>query len=759
MKWTVLLLLGLGLILCMVCAGCSSSSNSAVGQLTINTSSLPAGTVGTAYSYSIPASGGIPPYVWSMSSGTLPVGLKLSSKGVISGTPESAGTVSVTVQVIDSEAVPQGATANFSIAIQTALAVTSLSPPAGTVGVSYSTTLAATGGVSPYTWTLLSGNPPAGLRLSAAGVISGTPTTSGTSTFTVQVADSESTQQTAVAQLNITVNTVTITTQSLPAGTVNVPYSAPLAAIGGVTPYTWTLSGTLPSGLSLNSSGVIAGTPTATGSATFTVHVADSEHPPATASAQLSITINSTGNPGNLQGNYAFFLNGFNSAGSWTLAGSFIADGNGNITSGVIDSNSFAGQPLNTTVTGTYAIPATGLGTLTLQGQSWGPMTFAFVLDSTGNGRMIEYDDTTGLGSRGSGALRKANSSVFSIGGLTGYWAFGLAGTGSSGERFVEIGQFSVASGNLTAGSCNINDGGVFSSCTFTGTVSSVDPLTGRAVATIESSNGGIREAIYVVSLYELVLEQIGSVLLEPDSSGSGRTLTSGAGSPLLVGSALEQTGSYSNASLNSTVVLYTQDIEAQDGLDESSAAIISFDGNGNFTVTAMDDDLSGTITQDQSSQGTYSVEGNGGVTMNCGTGNCPVGFLVNPNKGFFLGTGANSIFGIMEPQTGGPFSNASLAGSYAGGSLVPLDYANAGNEVDLGSADGVGTLTLDGDSSSSAGLDQWSGNIVNYNITANGRGTGQNQGGTPAVVYMISPTRWLVLQPKTDARVDLYQH
>ena len=208
MKWTVLLLLGLGLILCMVCAGCSSSSNSAVGQLTINTSSLPAGTVGTAYSYSIPASGGIPPYVWSMSSGTLPVGLKLSSKGVISGTPESAGTVSVTVQVIDSEAVPQGATANFSIAIQTALAVTSLSPPAGTVGVSYSTTLAATGGVSPYTWTLLSGNPPAGLRLSAAGVISGTPTTSGTSTFTVQVADSESTQQTAVAQLNITVNTV-----------------------------------------------------------------------------------------------------------------------------------------------------------------------------------------------------------------------------------------------------------------------------------------------------------------------------------------------------------------------------------------------------------------------------------------------------------------------------------------------------------------------------------------------------------------------
>jgi len=168
---------------------------------------------------------------------------------------------------------------------------------------------------------------------------------------------------------------------------------------------------------------------------------------------------------------------------------------------------------------------------------------------------------------------------------------------------------------------------------------------------------------------------------------------------------------------------------------------------------------LAGTITQDQSSHGTYSVASNGAVTMNCGNGNCPMGYLVNPNRGFFLGTGADSIFGIMEPQTGGPFSNASLAGSYAGGSLAPLDYANAGNELELGPADGTGTLTLDGNSSSSGGLDQWSGNIMNYNIAANGRGTGQVGDQTPGVVYMISPTRWLVLQPKTDARVDLFQH
>lgn len=315
MQWKALLLLGLGLILCMVCAGCSSTSNPAAGQLTINASSLPAGTVGTAYSYSVPASGGIPPYVWSINTGTLPVGLKLSSKGVISGTPESAGSVGFTVAVTDSEAVPASATANFSIAIQTELAVTSLSPPAGTVGISYNATLAATGGVAPYTWTLLSGSLPAGLSLASAGVISGTPTTHGTSIVTVQVADSEANQQTAIAQLTLTINTITITTQSLPPATVNIAYSVPLAAVGGVAPYTWTMSGTLPAGLSLNSAGVITGTPTATGGSTFNAQVADSEQPPAAASAQLSITVNSSGTPVALEGNYAFFLNGFNSAG------------------------------------------------------------------------------------------------------------------------------------------------------------------------------------------------------------------------------------------------------------------------------------------------------------------------------------------------------------------------------------------------------------------------------------------------------------
>lgn len=761
MKWKALPLLGLGLIVCVMCTGCGSSSNPASGPLTVTASNLPLGTVGTTYSYSLPAAGGIPPYVWSVNSGTLPAGLKLSAKGTISGTPVAAGTTTFTVAVIDSEAVPASTTANFSITIQSELVVTSLSLPAGTVGVNYSTTLAAIGGVSPYTWNLASGNLPAGLSLSGSGVISGKPTASGASTFTVQVADSGgSSQQTAVAQLTITINVVTITTTTLPNATVNVLYSAPLVAIGGVTPYAWTISGTLPSGLSLNSAGVISGTPISTGSATFTVHVADSEKPPATASTQLTLMVNSGGGSGIMQGNYVLYLNGFNSGGAWTLAGSFVADGNGNITSGIVDTNSIIGTPQTTTITGTYATTANGLNTMTIQGQSWGPMTLAFVLDSTGNGRVMEYEDTTGQGSRGSGALRKANASAFTVGGLTGNWAFGLSGTGSYGEHFVDVGRFTTATGNISNGSCDTNDGGDYETCSFAGSVSAVDPQTGRATATIGDQNGTNHEVIYVVSLGELVMEQADSTGQGGGTSGRRPFSITNGDVPVMVGSVLGQSGSLGNSSLNGTNVMFMQDINQQDGLDQSAAGILSFDGNGNFNITAMDEDLAGTITQDQPSQGTYSVASNGAVTMNCQNGDCPAGFLVTTNEGFFVSTGPDSSFGLIVPQTSMSFSSASMAGSYAGGSLAPLDYINAVNDVAMGAADGAGTFTESSDSSGAGGLGQSSANISSYTVAANGRGTMQSHASqTPAVVYMISPTRWIVLQPTPDARVDIYQH
>lgn len=206
MTWKSWAFFALNLIFFIVCAGCGSPSTNTAGPVRIAVSMLPIGTVGSSYSYSMPASGGTPPYVWNVSSGTLPAGLTVNTKGTIHGTPVASGTTTFSVTAQDSEAVPVTASATFSLTVESELMVTSISLPSRTEGVAYTANLQAAGGVPPYTWSLLSGELPSGLNLSQAGVISGTPSSSGTSMFSMQVADSESSAQTGIAQLQITVN-------------------------------------------------------------------------------------------------------------------------------------------------------------------------------------------------------------------------------------------------------------------------------------------------------------------------------------------------------------------------------------------------------------------------------------------------------------------------------------------------------------------------------------------------------------------------
>ena len=163
--------------------------------MTITTASpLPAGTVGIAYSQTFAAAGGTAPYTnWVVTVGTLPANLLLNAAtGALTGTPTTAGTSNFTIQVTDSAAVT--ATKAFSLTINpAALTITTASPlPAGTVGIAYSQTFAATGGTPPYTnWVVTVGTLPANLLLNAAtGALTGTPTTAGTSNFTIQVTDS-----------------------------------------------------------------------------------------------------------------------------------------------------------------------------------------------------------------------------------------------------------------------------------------------------------------------------------------------------------------------------------------------------------------------------------------------------------------------------------------------------------------------------------------------------------------------------------------
>jgi hypothetical protein len=263
--------------------------------LSIVTTSLPNGNVGQAYNQPVQATGGIPPLTWSIVTGTLPQNLNLNpTTGVISGTPTVAGTSLFLVQVADTDG--QKVTQALSIVINPPgpPTITTTSLPGGTVGLPYNVGLQATGGTGTLVWSLAAGSLPANLTLSSTGTISGTPTNTGTSNFTVRVTDALAQSDTQALSIAVSA-ALTITTTSLPNATVGHSYSATLQRSGGVSPFTWSVTPALPTGLSLNAStGQITGTPAAgtagTYSLTFTVQ--DSSTPtPQTASKVLSLMI------------------------------------------------------------------------------------------------------------------------------------------------------------------------------------------------------------------------------------------------------------------------------------------------------------------------------------------------------------------------------------------------------------------------------------------------------------------------------------
>ena len=268
--------------------------------LTLTGNLVPA-EVGVSYNGTLSVSGGAAPYQFSIAWGQLPAGLVLGgSTGTISGIPAEKGTFNFGIHVTDSNGMGGGQTFQLTVADAGAVVVT----------VTPSTATIASGGTAQFT-ALVSNTSNVAVTWSAApGTILSTglyqaPTVTATTTATVtatSVADStKSGQATVTVSPSSGPPPLSITTTSLPGATAGSAYSASFGATGGMSPYSWTVvSGTLPSGIALQSAGSLSGTTSQSGQFNFTVQASDSSSPKQTATRSFTLTVSSATGGGSL---------------------------------------------------------------------------------------------------------------------------------------------------------------------------------------------------------------------------------------------------------------------------------------------------------------------------------------------------------------------------------------------------------------------------------------------------------------------------
>jgi hypothetical protein len=235
--------------------------------LSIANSALAQATVGAAYSQTLTASGRVPPYTWSVASGSLPSGLSLASAtGIISGIPTAPGLSNLSIQVADSESTPATATASFSMTVvaaglssSTTALTSSLATVATGVSVTFTATVSGSGGVPSGTVTFYNGTSAIGTSTLASGIAGLTTSFSSAGTASIHAvyngdmnftgSTSATLAETIVAlglAANVNPNPLTIPRGS--SGTLTLT----LTPQGGLTGPVSFSCGTLPAHLSCN---------------------------------------------------------------------------------------------------------------------------------------------------------------------------------------------------------------------------------------------------------------------------------------------------------------------------------------------------------------------------------------------------------------------------------------------------------------------------------------------------------------------------
>jgi hypothetical protein len=340
--------------------------------ITVSPASLPGGTVGTAYNQTVSATPAGTTYSFAVTGGVLPGGLTLNATtGVISGTPNTAGAFNFTITATGFGTCTGSRT--YSVTIDcTPITVSPTTLPNAVAGAAYNQTISAAPGGTTYSFAVTAGALPNGLSLNAnTGVLSGTPLTTGTFNFTITATGFGTCTGNRPYTLTIDCPAITVSPATLPPAQVSAFYTQTLTAPGSVGALTWSSTGTLPPGLSLNSTtGVLSGTPTQTGSFNFTVTARDANlctgataytvvvqpcvpltvNPPTLPPGALNFPYNQTLTAAGGAGSYSFSLsagvlpNGLTLSAAGTLTGTPTQTGVFNFTVQATDPNNCIGS-------------------------------------------------------------------------------------------------------------------------------------------------------------------------------------------------------------------------------------------------------------------------------------------------------------------------------------------------------------------------------------------------------------------------------
>lgn len=612
--------------------------------------------------------------------------------------------------------------------------------PNGANGVQYSTTITTTGGVQPVQYTLASGSLPPGLALNTAGTILGTPTSHGTSTFTINVTDNVGKTPNLVVTsptYTITINPappLAIPTTTLPGGLVNTSYNAAIvpAGPGGVPPYTWSIaSGALPPGLTLNnSSGVISGVPTTAGVYQFFPKVLDSAIPPQTAISATGVTITVTTVPA-LQsvtpplpsGSVAVAYTGTLKASgglqpyTWSIATGQLPSGlHLDAATGVISGTpiiattanfAVAVRDANSTVSAPQALTLTiAVGTANTNSLFNGPYSFLFHgFDANGNVTMAGNFNSDGSGNISGGQLDS----------------------------------------NRTSGTL-----GVFTGSTFTGTYTVGSDGRGTMQLIVTNSKGAIATFNFLLVLYS----DTSVAMIENDTLGTPQSHGSGTIKPVIGG-----TLSAANFSGNYVLELDGQDVANK---PEVIVGVVHADNASTLSPGAMDINDAGAYTPALALSGTFAVSSSNNKGVMSLTFQLPNSAQVQLEYTFYF-VSSSDIFCIAidptdttHPRLAGELILQDPTAAFTADALGSISVATGTGLDGTNSSVFAGLLTGNGVSAAALTFDQNDGGAVTLNNsasgsftadpTANGRFAFSGLGSRIAAAYLTAPNQGILI-------------